>query len=399
MFGTASDFWHRFFENRTAVVCLAVTILFVLAGLFAPILAPTDPYDVESLRLEDSLRPMGTTQAGEPEERRHTFTVSGAELTAEPPFEDGLYRVAPCGSACLAFTVEKQAYSVTRLEVRDLPQGMSVMGARKHPVRNWWTVRTPRNDTVEIMSDAPLPVTFSFDAVITKAGPGSGLIFFLGTDTLGRDMVSAILYGIRISIFVGLVGAGIAMVIGTVLGLLAAWFGGFVDTITMRTVDFMLGFPALLIGLVVLAVLGNGIEKIIFAIVLVQWAYYARTARSVALVELNKEYVEAARCLRLSPMRILMRHVLPNCMPPLIVLFTLNIAAAISIEASLSFLGMGLPLTEPSLGMLIANGYELIFSNKYWVSFFPGLVLLVMIVAMNLLGDRLRDLNNPRLKT
>jgi len=165
----------------------------------------------------------------------------------------------------------------------------------------------------------------------------------------------------------------------------------------MRAVDFMLGFPSILVGLVVLAVLGSGIDKIIFAVVVVQWAYYARTTRSVALVELEKEYVEAAHCLRLSPMRIMVRHVLPNCTAPLIVLFTLNIASAISLEASLSFLGMGLPLTEPSLGMLISNGYEFIFSNKYWISIYPGIVLLAMIISMNLLGDRLRDVTNPRL--
>ena len=187
------------------------------------------------------------------------------------------------------------------------------------------------------------------------------------------------------------------MVVGTLLGLTAAWFGGAVDAVIMRAVDFMLGFPSLLVGLVVLAVMGSGIEKIILAVVIVQWAYYARTTRSVALVELGKEYIEAARCLRFSTTRIMLRHVLPNCLPPLIVLLTLNIAAAISLEASLSFLGMGLPLTEPSLGMLIANGYEFIFSNKYWVSVYPGVVLLVMIISMNLLGDRLRDVNNPRM--
>jgi peptide/nickel transport system permease protein len=187
------------------------------------------------------------------------------------------------------------------------------------------------------------------------------------------------------------------MVLGIGLGLLAAWMGGTVDAVIMRAVDFMLGFPALLVGLAVLAILGNGVDKVVFAIIIVQWSYYARTTRSVAMAELGKEYVEAAKTLRLSPVRIMLRHVLPNCLPQVIVLFTLNIASAISLESSLSFLGVGLPLTQPSLGMLIANGYEFIFSQKYWISLYPGIVLLVMIVAVNLLGDRLRDLNNPRL--
>lgn len=187
------------------------------------------------------------------------------------------------------------------------------------------------------------------------------------------------------------------MLLGTGLGLLSAWRGGVVDAIIMRAVDFMLGFPAILVGLAVLAVLGSGVGKVVMAIVIVQWCYYARTARSLALSELGKEYVEAAKCLRLPAWRIMLRHVLPNCMPQIIVLFTLNIAAAIALESSLSFLGVGLPLTQPSLGMLIANGYEYIFSQQYWISLYPGIALLVMIVTMNLLGDRLRDLNNPRL--
>jgi peptide/nickel transport system permease protein len=210
-------------------------------------------------------------------------------------------------------------------------------------------------------------------------------------------MLSAILYGIRISVFVGIVAAGTALVIGTGLGLLAAWRGGVTDAIIMRAVDFMLGFPSILVGLAILAVLGSGVSKVVLAIVIVQWSYYARTSRALAMSELGKEYVEAARCLRLPAWRIMVRHVLPNCLPQIIVLFTLNIAAAIALESSLSFLGVGLPLTQPSLGMLIANGYQYIFSRQYWLSLYPGIVLLVMIIAMNLLGDRLRDLNNPRL--
>jgi len=166
----------------------------------------------------------------------------------------------------------------------------------------------------------------------------------------------------------------------------------------MRIVDIQLSFPAVLLALVLLAILGKGVDKIIIALVAVQWAYYARTVRGTALVERRKEYMEAARCLALSHKRIVFRHLLPNCMPPLIVVVTVQVAHAISLEATLSFLGIGLPVTEPSLGLLIANGFEYMMSGKYWLSFFPGLALLVTIVSINLVGDQLRDVLNPRLQ-
>jgi peptide/nickel transport system permease protein len=159
-----------------------------------------------------------------------------------------------------------------------------------------------------------------------------------------------------------------------------------------------LSFPAILVALILLALTGQGIDRIILALVVVQWAYYARTVRAAALVELRKEYVEAAVCMGVSEVRILLRHVLPNVLPPVMVVATVQIAQAIALEATLSFLGLGLPITEPSLGLLIANGYAHLLSGKYWISFFPGLALLVTIVAINLVGDRLRDLLNPRLR-
>ena len=166
----------------------------------------------------------------------------------------------------------------------------------------------------------------------------------------------------------------------------------------MRIVDIQLSFPAILVALVLLAILGKGVDKIIVALVVAQWAYYARTVRASALVERNKEYVEAAKCLALGHRRILFRHILPNCLAPLIVVATLQTAHAISLEATLSFLGVGLPITEPSLGLLIANGFEYMLSEKYWISFFPGVALLVAIVSINLVGDQLRDILNPRLQ-
>lgn len=235
-----------------------------------------------------------------------------------------------------------------------------------------------------------------------KLPPGSeslsGVTYVLGTDGAGRGLLSSIFYGLRISLGVGVVSAIVALCVGAVMGLAAAYYGGRVDTIIMRVVDLQLSFPAILVALILLAALGKGIDKIIIALVIVQWAYYARTVRASALVERSKEYVEAATCLALSDRRILLRHLLPNCLPPLIVIGTVQTAHAISLEATLSFLGVGLPITEPSLGLLISNGFEYMMSGKYWISFFPGIALLVTIVSINLVGDQLRDVLNPRLQ-
>lgn len=225
-----------------------------------------------------------------------------------------------------------------------------------------------------------------------------GRTYVLGTDDQGRDMVSAIAFGLRISLFVGVVSTLIALAIGAVLGLIAGYAGGRTETVIMRIADIQLSFPAILIALILLAALGQGIWKIIAALVAVQWAYYARTTRSAALVERKKEYVEAAILQGLSRTRIVLRHLLPNCLPPLIVVAALQVAGAISLEATLSFLGLGLSITEPSLGLLIANGFQHMLSGKYWISLFPGLALVALIVSINLVADRLRDVLNPRLQ-
>jgi peptide/nickel transport system permease protein len=240
------------------------------------------------------------------------------------------------------------------------------------------------------------------DVMYGRLPPGAqspgGATFWLGTDDQGRDMLSAIFYGLRISLSVGVMSTVIALAIGLTMGLTAAFLGGKVETVIMRIADIQLSFPAILIALILLAVMGQGVMKIVAALVTVQWAYYARTVRSAALVEKRKEYIEAARCLALSPRRIVFRHLLPNCVPPLIVVATVQVAAAIALEATLSFLGLGLPITEPSLGLLIANGYQYLLSGKYWISFFPGVALLLTIVSINLVADQLRDVLNPRLQ-
>jgi len=240
------------------------------------------------------------------------------------------------------------------------------------------------------------------DILDSLLAPGAkaytGGTYWLGTDDQGRDMVSAIFYGLRLSIFVGIGSAVLAVIVGTTVGLCSAYFGGRVDTLVMRAVDVQISFPTVLIALILLSVLGKGVDKVIMALVIVQWAYYARTVRGTALAELGKEYMEAGRSLALSNLRMIFRHLLPNCLPPLIVIATVQVANAIALEAALSFLGLGLPVTEPSLGLLISNGYDYLLGGKYWISVLPGVALLFTIISINLVGDRLRDVLNPRLE-
>ena len=225
-----------------------------------------------------------------------------------------------------------------------------------------------------------------------------GYVHWLGTDAQGRDLLSAILYGLRISIQIGVLAGAIALVFGATLGTSAAYFGGRTEAFIMRIVDLQLSFPAILLALVLSALLGKGMFQLVAALVTAQYAYFARTAHGAASVERNKEYVEAALSTPLPAHTVVFRHILPNCLPPLIVVATVQIANSIALEATLSFLGLGLPPTEPSLGMLIANGFQYMLSGRYWISIYPGIALIVLIVAINLVGDQVRDQLNPRLK-
>jgi peptide/nickel transport system permease protein len=254
----------------------------------------------------------------------------------------------------------------------------------------WVTLQNPYDLMQLNVLDARLPPG--------SANMDAGYTYWLGTDGQGRDLLSAIIYGLRISLFVGIGSALIAAVVGTLLGLLAARAGGWVDALLMRLVDLLLSFPVVLMALMILAWLGKGVGNVMITLVLLEWAYYARTARGQALVENRREYVEAARGQGIGQWRIVVGHILPNCLPPLIVIGALQIARAITLEATMSFLGLGVPITEPSLGLLIANGFQYMLSNQYWISLYPGLALLTTIVAINLVGDRLRDVLNPRLQ-
>jgi peptide/nickel transport system permease protein len=254
----------------------------------------------------------------------------------------------------------------------------------------WITPQNPYDlAQLDIMDGRLPPGSKSADGAIT---------FWLGTDDQGRDMLSGIIYGLRISLGVGIGSAIFAGVIGTTLGLIAAYIGGKLETAIMRLVDLQLSFPAILVALMILAFIGKGVWNVVLALVIVEWARYARTARAAALVERRREYIEAAECLALPRWRLLFRHLLPNCMPPLIVIGAIQVARAILLEATLSFLGLGVPITQPSLGLLIANGYQYMLSGKYWISFYPGVALVITIVGVNLMGDQLRDVLNPRLR-
>jgi len=294
-----SDIWHSFKKSKITILAAVVTLLIFAAALFAPIIAPQNPFDPINLSLIDSLIP--------------------------PVWEEG--------------------------------------------------------------GDSR---------------------FLLGTDDQGRGILSTLMYGSRISLAVGFTSVAFAAVLGISLGLLAGYMGGRTDAIIMRIADVQLTFPSILIALLidgsVRGALG-GINReesafyvLVIAIGLSFWVQYARTVRSSTLVEKNREYVQAARLIGLHPIRIMIRHVLPNVMGPVLVIATINLALAIITEATLSFLGVGIPTTQPSLGTMIRIGNDFLFSGEWWITMFPGILLAVLVLAVNLLGDWLRDALNPRLR-
>ncbi len=253
---------------------------------------------------------------------------------------------------------------------------------------------------------ASLNLLDSFLPPVWEEG-GSG-VFLLGTDNQGRDVLSSIMFGMRISLGVGFAAVVFSMVIGVGLGLISGYLGGIVDIVIMRVADIQLSFPAILLALLIDGVARGFLPRdmhdemavyvLVFAIGISGWVQYARTVRGSTLVEKNKEYVQAAHVMGIPPVLIMLRHVLPNAMGPVLVIATIHLATAIITEATLSFLGVGVPPTKPSLGTLIRVGNDFLFSGEWWITVFPGAALVILVLAVNLLGDWLRDALNPKLR-
>jgi peptide/nickel transport system permease protein len=263
---------------------------------------------------------------------------------------------------------------------------------------NWIAPHNPFDLATLDLLDARLPPAWL---------EGGSTKYLLGTDDQGRDILSALMFGSRISLFVGLASVALSMLIGVGLGLLAGFAGGAVDGFIMRLCDVMLSFPSILVALLIdgsgRALFPNAHESLaftvlVFAIALTGWVQYARTVRGSTMVERNKEYVQAARVIGVAPVRVMFRHVLPNVLGPVLVLATIQIAGAIITEATLSFLGVGVPPTSPSLGTLIRIGQDVLYSGDWWITIFPGAMLVLIALSVNLLGDWLRDALNPRLR-
>ena len=253
----------------------------------------------------------------------------------------------------------------------------------------YFTVQDPYNMAELQLADAYKPPFWM---------EGGDPKFLLGTDQQGRDMVSAIVYGSQVSLVIGLLGTLMASAIGIVLGLVSGYFGGKVDALIMRIADVQLSFPSMLIALFLMSILGRSVANILLSLMLVGWVRYARTVRGETLSVKRNEYIEAAHVIGLPNWRILFRHVLPNVFASIVVLSTMQVGGFILTEATLSFLGLGVPISRPSLGMLCNNGFTVLYSGLWWVSILPGLYIMIIVFGINLLGDFLRDEMNPKLK-
>lgn len=253
----------------------------------------------------------------------------------------------------------------------------------------------------------------TFDIMDSEMPPmgseGADQRFLLGTDSMGRDMLSTILYGMGVSIVIGVFATILQAFLGVTIGLVSGFYGGRLDSVLMRIADIQLSFTTLMVAIVILAVFqatvgarfyeNYAIVMIVLVIGIAEWPQYARTIRACVLAEKKKEYVDAVRVIGLKPVQIIYRHILPNTFSPLLVISTVQVANAIITEAALSFLGLGMPITKPSLGSLIRNGFEFIFSGSWWITVFPSIILVVLILSINLLGDWLRELLNPKIYT
>ena len=403
---------QRFRENRVALGALAGLVLIVLAAVFAPLIAPQNPYDLSSIDIADARMPPGSVKLSEPREGglRATIlagsdgpslSVAGIERSDYAP--PGALAIAAAPAEGGAVRLDIRAAEGGPLDpilgatIRDLPNGARLSAGT--PPRFGGTWRLAPEDLrglVLTLPEGTERATLRLD--VTGGARERLMTFWLGTDDQGRDMLSAILYGLRISLAVAATSVVIALVIGTAAGIFAAFRGGLAGTLIMRLADLQMSFPTILVALILLAVLGAGVLNVLLALVIVQWALYARVARGVALSELGRDYVDAARGFGFPARRIMAVHILPNCAPSLIVIATLEVAGAISLEATLSFLGLGMPITQPSLGLLVANGFQYLLSGYPWISVLPGVAILATVLAINLVGDELRDALNPRLE-
>jgi len=411
------DVRQQYIKSPVAVAALCVLLAIVIIAITAPLISPQDPYDLRVIDIKDGrlkpgspklsklatlslkisisgLKKVGVPKASvTPTNRSGDTSPDAVQIILEPhtgnPYQ-WTVKVSPTANGHLD--------PLQTVNLERLPKGSKLSVGKKDKFRNIW--RLSPKDTQELVLTLPKTSTdVGQFRVVMSGGPQKKLMtYWLGTDDQGRDMLSGIFYGLRISLIVALSSVVIALTIGTILGLCAAYYGGRTDTLIMRLVDLQLSFPTILIALILLAILGKGVFNVMLALVIVQWALYARTARGVALTERRKEYVESAQCLGLSTSRVILTHILPNCLPSLIVIATLEVAGAISLEATLSFLGLGLPITEPSLGLLISNGFDYLLAGYPWISILPGIALLITVFAINLVGDRLRDILNPRLR-
>jgi peptide/nickel transport system permease protein len=408
---------RRYAESRTAVAALVALIGVILIAVFAPLISPQNPYDLNEIDLQDGRLPPGSVKLSEETKVGVSIAVqglggaAGPDLTVKPidrggdaPATSMTFSLSPRPDGERAFALDIAALAdgpldpLAAVQIDGLPRGSTLSAGSKSKFRNVWKLDTA--DLTDLILTLPPATADGFRFRLTASGgPRRHLMtYWLGTDDQGRDMLSAIFYGLRISLIVAVTSVLIALTIGTLVGIYAAYHGGRIDALIMRLVDLQLSFPTILVALILLAILGKGILNVMLALVIVQWALYARTARGTALAERSKEYVEAAHCLGLGTGRIILVHILPNCLPSLIVIATLEVAHAVSLEATLSFLGLGLPVTEPSLGLLISNGFDYLLSGYPWISVLPGVALLITVISINLVVDELRDILNPRLQ-
>jgi len=399
-----------------AAGALVVLLLIILVATFAPLIAPQNPYDLNAIDIADArLAPgqlkmtkkaeiglqIGLGAATNPSDAVRVTRISRDDYAAADAITVTAEPIpAPAGSRTWQLSITTRQGGPLdppdQVRISGLPRDATLSAGERPRFGGVW--RLQASDLAGLRLELPSDSGEAGFRLELTGGEERPLIrFWLGTDDQGRDMLSAIMMGLRMSMLVAISSVVIALSLGTVLGLIAAYQGGRTDALIMRLVDLQMSFPTILVALILLALIGQGIGNVILALVIVQWALYARIARGAAMAEMGKEYVESARSLGFGASRIILVHILPNCMPSLSVIATLEIAHAISLEATLSFLGLGVPITEPSLGLLVANGFQYLLSGYPWISVLPGIALLITVLAINLVGDELRDILNPRL--